>query len=315
MAYVKEPFKNLDVMNNFMFNKLTTDPDISEKFCRVMLKSLIGKEVGEITIKAEGIVLPDNPTRRGIRLDVKINEYLGKAMTNVYDIEPHRNSESEYPKKNRHVQALIDKDSMKSGDNDFSHMPDLYIMCITNYDPFGYDYMMYTVTNRCEEVPELEYNDGVKIIYFNTVGTKGGSEELKVFLNYLENSTRENAVDSATQEVESYVESIKDRGQIEGNYMTVGEWIDGIVRDATAEKDVIISQKDTEITQKNTIISQKDTEITQKNTIISQKDTEITQKNTIISQKDTIISEKDEAYNKLKEEFEKFKKTHYRDNA
>ena len=251
MAYVKEPFKNLDVMNNFMFNKLTTDPDISEKFCRVMLRSLIGKEVGEITIRAEGIALPDDPTRRGIRLDVKISEHQGEAVTNVYDIEPHRNSESEYPKKNRHVQSLIDKDSMKRGDNDYSHMPDLYIMCITNYDPFGYDYMMYKIENHCEEVPELEYNDGVKIIYFNTVGTKGGSEELKVFLNYLENSTRENAVDAATQEVESYVESIKDRGQIEGNYMTVGEWIDGIVRDATAEKDVIISQKDTIISEKD----------------------------------------------------------------
>lgn len=32
MAYVRERFENLDVMNNFMFNKLTTHPEVQEGF-------------------------------------------------------------------------------------------------------------------------------------------------------------------------------------------------------------------------------------------------------------------------------------------
>ena len=48
------------------------------------------------------------------------------------------------------------------------------------------------------------YNDGVTLLYFNTTGTKGGSEELKNFLEYLEKSEPEKAVTSATQELQGY---------------------------------------------------------------------------------------------------------------
>ena len=39
------------------------------------------------------------------------------------------------------------------------------------------------------------YNDGVTLLYFNTTGTKGGSEELKNFLEYLEKSEPEKAAE------------------------------------------------------------------------------------------------------------------------
>lgn len=58
-------------------------------------------------------------------------------------------------------------------------MPELYIICITNYDPFGYDQILYTIKNMCAEEPELVYNDGVRILYFNTSGTKGGTKSLQ----------------------------------------------------------------------------------------------------------------------------------------
>lgn len=50
----------------------------------------------------------------------------------------------------------------------------------------------------------------------------------EAFLRLLEESTRENAVDEATIEVASYIEQIKSNSKIEGDYMTLGEWIDGI---------------------------------------------------------------------------------------
>ena len=43
---------------------------------------------------------------------------------------------------------------MRSGTWDFSDMPGLYVLTITEYDPFGYDYMMYRIKNQCVEVPE-----------------------------------------------------------------------------------------------------------------------------------------------------------------
>ena len=259
MAYVKEELKELDVMNNFLFNRLTTDPKVAEKVCRRLLKSLIGKDVGKIIVNAEQIVMPEKPDKRGVRLDVKIDEYQNETITNVYDIEPHRDKENFYPKKIRYTQAQLDKNSMKSGSKDFSKLPELYIICITNYDPYGYDYMMYTIDNKCVEVPELVYDDGVKIIYFNTKGTKGGSKELKAFLQYLEESTKENVVDEDTQEMDEYVAYIKGEERIEEDYMTVGDWVDSIVEEAveevTEEKNAIIAAKDTEIADKNAEIA------------------------------------------------------------
>lgn len=36
------------------------------------------------------------------------------------------------------------------------------------HNSFGEDYMMYTVQNQCVEIPQLEYDDGLQFIYFNT---------------------------------------------------------------------------------------------------------------------------------------------------
>lgn len=97
---------------------------------------------------------------------------------------------------------------------------------ITSYDPFGYDYMMYTIHNKCDELPDMEYNDGLKYIYFYTKGRKGGSKEIKALLNYLQRSIIENVTDEATQSIHNSVEKIRHSAEVRGKYMTVGEIMD-----------------------------------------------------------------------------------------
>ena len=236
MSYVHEPFEKLDVMDNFLFNQLSTNPKTKEGFLRCLIRNLLGKEAGRIIIRAENMIYPTLPDKRGVRLDVQIDELNQKDdITTIYDIEPHRDFERNYPKKIRFSQAQIDKNSMSSGNNDFSCLPELFIVNITNYDPFGDDQMVYTFQKRCIEAPELVYNDGVTILYFNTTGTKGGSEELKNFLEYLEKSEPEKAVTSATQELQGYVEQIKHDAEIGGNYMTFGDLLDKITAEVAEE--------------------------------------------------------------------------------
>ena len=276
MSYVQEPFEKLDVMNNFLFNQLSTNPKTKEGFLRCLIRNLLGKETGRIIIRAENMIYPTLPDKRGVRLDVQIDELNQKDdITTIYDIEPHRDFERDYPKKIRFSQAQIDKNSMSSGNNDFSCLPELFIVNITNYDPFGDDQMVYTFQKRCIEAPELVYNDGVTILYFNTTGTKGGSEELKNFLEYLEKSEPEKAVTSATQELQGYVDQIKHDAEIGGNYMTFGDLLDKITAEvaaeaaekataeaaaeaakAVAEKDAIIAEKDTTIAEKDSVIEE-----------------------------------------------------------
>ena len=118
--------------------------------------------------------------------------------------------------------------------------------------------MVYTFQKRCIEAPEVMYNGGVTILYFNTTSTKGGSEELKNFLEYLEKSEPEKAVTSATQELQGYVEQIKHDAEIGGNYMTFGDLMDKITAEAVAEKDAIIAEKDASIAEKDASIAEKD---------------------------------------------------------
>lgn len=266
MAYVREKFEDLDVMNYFLFNQLTTQPEIREKFCKCIIRNLIGKEVSKITVQAEKIEFPDDPTKRGVRLDVEVKEVKeDETIATIYDIEPHRDKESEYPKKNRFTQAQIDKNNLASGDNNFAHLPDLYIISITNYDPYGRDRMLYTIKNSCVEEPDLEYNDGVKILYFNTTGKRGGTKDLQQFLQYLEESCKSNVVNTATEEVDKYVDEIKHNYEIGGKYMTVGDLMDKIVaeavEDAVADKEAEIADKDAKLADKDAKIKELEEEV------------------------------------------------------
>ena len=160
-----------------------------------------------------------------------------------------------------------------SGSNDFSHMPDLYIINITNYDPFGDDNMLYTIKNKCIEIPELVYNDGVTIYYFNTTGTNGGSDDLKKFLEYLETSKSTYASTSATKEMQNYVEIIKHDAEIGGNYLTFGDLMDKVAAEAAAE---VCAEKDAIIAEKEASIAEKEASIAEKEAVIAELQAKIT---------------------------------------
>ena len=144
---------------------------------------------------------------------------------NIYDIEPHLRDKTNLPKHNRFYQAKIDGRNMESGEDDFITLPNLYIITITNYDPFGYGYMMYTVNNTCREVAELEYDDGLKFIYFNTKGMLGGTKDIKNLLNYIQESKINNVTDDITEEIHECVCKVKTLPEVRMGYMTLEEKI------------------------------------------------------------------------------------------
>lgn len=238
MGYCKEPFEELDVMSDFLNNALANDPRYGKDYCRLLIKNLVGIDVKNINVIAQKIIGPTDPGKRGIRLDIEVKEYADdfETIVNIFDIEPHRQNDIDsHAKKSRFYQAKMDSLLLKSGGTDFASMPNLFIISITNYDPFDEDYMLYTIKNKCVELPDLCYDDGVTIFYFNTAGTKGGSKELKAFLTYLEESTSANIVNEAIQELAKYVNTIKQSPAEKEGYMTWGDKIDGIVKEAVNE--------------------------------------------------------------------------------
>ena len=154
------------------------------------------------------------------------------VVANVYDVEPHTADDMDFAKANRFRQAKIDGRYMESGDNDFKHLPDLYVITITNFDIFGKDQMIYTFREKCEEIPDLPYEDGLCFIYFNTTGQKGGSQSIKNMLHFIENSDTSAAVDTETQELEQYIRKVKMNPEVRRELMTFGDYIDRERREA-----------------------------------------------------------------------------------
>lgn len=140
------------------------------------------------------------------------------------------------PKRNRFYQAKIDGRYLRSGEKDFDKLPNLYIITITNYDPFGEDYMMYTFRNQCEELPELPYEDGLRFIYFNTKGTKGGNEAIHNLLTYIQHSNEHSVTDDATREIHEYVKRVRVQPEVKLEYMKFDEIIAYERRDAARDE-------------------------------------------------------------------------------
>ena len=232
MGYTKKTLQELDLIDNFLSNAIASNQEINEPFYRLLLSVLLGKELKRIRVLSQQMIPAASPEFRGIRMDVEITEYDEGAVTNVYDFEPHIKDGLHLPRHNRYYQAKIDGRYVKRGLKDFSLIPNLYVITITNYDLFGEDYMMYTVRNRCGEVPDMEYDDGLRFLYFYTKGQKGGSQKIKNMLSYFQNSNSKNAVDDATRKIDSYVTKVKHLPEVEAGYMTLGDWIDAIVDEA-----------------------------------------------------------------------------------
>lgn len=189
---------------------------------------------------AQRAIPASTPVLRGIRMDVEVEEWEGNLdvelpVMNIYDIEPHLSKEEFLPKRNRFYQAKIDSRYMKSGEIDFSKLPNLFVITILNYDPFGFDYMMYTVGNSCREVPEVAYDDGLQFVYFYTGGHKGGCEAIRNMLLYIQESKKDNVTDEATQEIHDYVSRVKIQPEKRLEYMKYEEIIAYARRDGALE--------------------------------------------------------------------------------
>ena len=221
MAYKKRKLEDLNVLDDFMFSAAASDEEVGKEFCRTVLSVLLQKELGEIQITAQKTILPCTPEMRGIRMDVEVKEPLEDTLPslNVYDVEPHLRKEKYFPRHNRFYQAKIDSRYIRNGERNFGNLPNLFVLTITEYDPFGKDQMIYTVSNSCREEPGLKYDDGLVFYYFNTKGKKGGTSEIRAMLKYMMESTEKNVVNEDIRNPHRCVERVKVLPEIREEFM------------------------------------------------------------------------------------------------
>ncbi len=219
--------KILSQGGNFLFNAIATDPYAREPVFREILSILLEKDIGHITVHAQTSFPGDTPEHRGICMDVAITEEDDSpASCTAYNIEPQCYKEAYLQKRVRFYQAKKDSKGLRAGERNWNILPDLYMIIITNYDPFGEDSMVYTFKQTCAEFPGLPYNDGLKIIYFNTKGKKNCKKSIQELLNYLEYSKLEMVKNESIAKIHNYVTDIKQEAEVINQFMTVGEWVD-----------------------------------------------------------------------------------------
>ena len=229
---------------------MMTYPEMGEKFTRKILKLLFNKEFRNLKVIAQKSYGGLNTDLRGARLDVYVEsddsaEIDASEDASIYDLEPDKNDKAKYiaafPQRIRFYHAIIDSRSLKSGE-DFGKLKRVYVIFICNYDPFGYDRVKYTIRNMCVEEPEMPYDDGAQTTVLYTKGTKGDdiSEELRQFLNYMENTTQTNAVNDTLKDIQKMVDIVKRDGEVSLSYMK------------GFERDTIMYEKGQEAERKNT---------------------------------------------------------------
>ena len=119
----------------------------------------------------------------------------------------------------RFYHAIIDSRSLKSGQS-YDKLKRVFVIFICPYDPFGDDRMIYTIRNHCVENPELPYEDGARTIFLYTKGRKGrDNESLSQLLDYMENTTRENAVSEELEAIQEMVDVVKEDAEVTVAYM------------------------------------------------------------------------------------------------
>lgn len=256
MSYTRKTFEELDIMDDFLMNAVATNQDVGIPFCQKVLSVLLQRKIGKIRVVAQRMIPPLTPELRGIRMDVEVEEFAdeenvgeGFPALNIYDLEPHLQKDTQLVRHNRFYQAKIDSRYMKSGEHDFVKLPNLYVITITSFDPFGYDYMMYTIGNECKEVKELDYDDGLQFVYFYTGGRKGGNAEIRAMLQYFQNSKEENVTSEAVREIHEYVKQVKIQPEVKQEYMKFDEIMYYAKRDGKIESIIELLEEHGEVSE------------------------------------------------------------------
>ena len=250
MQNERKKLEELNLLDDFLFNAMMTYPEMGERFTRKILKLLFNKEFRNLKVIAQKSYGGLNTDLRGARLDVYVEsddsaEIDASEDVSIYDLEPDKNDKAKYiaafPQRIRFYHAIIDSRSLKSGE-DFGKLKRVYVIFICNYDPFSYDRVKYTIRNMCVEEPEMPYDDGAQTTVLYTKGTKDDDifEELRQFLNYMENTTQTNAVNDTLKDIQKMVDIVKRDGEVSLSYMK------------GFERDTIMYEKGQEAERKNT---------------------------------------------------------------
>lgn len=200
--------EELNLIDNFLFQEMLSQKEEGEEFARILLSTILERNIRKVRIIPQKNILGTDTDQHGIRLDAYIEDVSdeldadaadAEVISDIYDIEPNNTYEKEsLPKRMRHYHGLIDTQFLSSGIA-YGKLPNVVIIVILPYDPFGKNRMMYTIKNSCAEDLSVPYDDGARKIFLYTKGKEGKpSQKLSDMLKYIEKTTNNNVTCTST---------------------------------------------------------------------------------------------------------------------
>lgn len=231
-----------NLMDDTFFSVVMSHNDAAE----YLLSHLLGKKLRIIENKTQYSIR--NAESHSIVLDALVVDEDHK----LYNVEIQVGDQKNHERRIRYYHTAIDWSILGKG-RDYSELPDLHMIFISDFDPFKRNRVHYEVAHYIKET-DLDYDNGIYIDYFNTSVTDGTF--LSDLLQYLKfsdpNSGRFGAlsqqvsyhklgnegVDTMCRIVEEYtktrVEQARLEAKIEGKIETIRKMIENNIPLETA---------------------------------------------------------------------------------
>ena len=228
---MRKKLEELNLIDDFMFFKTLENEEVGEEFARRLLKIIFGREFGKLKVIPQRVYYGADTDKHGVRLDVYLEEEIDQNTlledAIICDIEPEvldkEKEKDSLPRRVRFYHSQIDSVIFESGKS-YKDLKKVIVVMIMPFDPFGYDQKIYTIMNKCLEVPELPYDDGAKTMFLYTRGRKGTiSQGLQELLKYMEETTEENVTNGDLKEIHNMVIRVKQNVGVSKEYMKWAE--------------------------------------------------------------------------------------------
>lgn len=114
--------------------------------------------------------------------------------------------------------------------SDYTELPDVYVIFICDFDPFGKKKYRYTFTRKCEEESEIYLQEGCKSIFLSTRGenVEEVSEELVKFLNFVKadlSESEKDFEDGFVKKLQETIREVKSNREMEERFMIFEEML------------------------------------------------------------------------------------------
>ncbi|MCM1276859.1 MAG: Rpn family recombination-promoting nuclease/putative transposase [Lachnospiraceae bacterium] len=166
-----------NLMDDTFFSVVMEHNDAAE----YLLSQLLGRNIKIIENKTQYSIR--NVESHSIVLDALVED----DEHNIYDVEVQVGDKDNHERRIRYYRTAIDWSYLEKG-RDYSELPEVYMIFISDFDPFDMKKVHYEITQSVKGT-DRSYDSGVHIHYFNT--TVKDETFLSELMHYLADSDPE----------------------------------------------------------------------------------------------------------------------------